>query len=104
MVRGVKRLFRASRSLQAGTLALQWVKLSMQHRHLKTTNWTLEAIDSALERGNLEDWRELFSEARNNKVIAAKIMTISVRRDLGGTSELAKELVTGIYPDLSLEK
>ena len=76
----------------------------MQHRHLKKTSWTLEAIDSALERGNLDDWRELFSEARKNKEIAAKIMTIAVRRDLGGTSELAKELVIGIYPDLALKK
>ena len=76
----------------------------MQHRHLKTTSWTLEAIDSALERGNLDDWRELFGEARKNKAIAAKIMTIAVRRDLGGTSELAKELIIGIYPDLALEK
>lgn len=76
----------------------------MKHRHLKTTSWTLEAIDSALERGNLKDWRELFSEARKNKKIAAKVMTIAVRRDLGGTSELAKELVIGIYPDLSIEK
>ena len=76
----------------------------MQHRHLKTTNWTLEAIDSALERGNLDDWRELFSEARKNKAIAEKIMTIAVRHDLGGTSELAKELIIGIYPDLALKK
>lgn len=76
----------------------------MQHRHLKTTSWTLEAIDSALERGNLGDWRELFGEARKNKAIAAKIMTIAVRRDLGGTSELARELIIGIYPDLALEK
>lgn len=76
----------------------------MQHRHLKTTSWTLEAIDSALERGSLDDWRELFSEARKNKSIAEKIMTIAVRRDLDGTSELAKELIIGIYPDLALKK
>lgn len=76
----------------------------MEHRHLKTTSWTLEAIDSALERGNLDDWRELFSEARRNKDIAEKIMIIAVRRDLGGASELARELIIGIYPDLAKNK
>ena len=75
----------------------------MRHRHLKTTNWTLEAIDSALERGSLEDWRELFADARSNRKTAEKIMTIAVKHDLGGASELAKELVVGIYPDLALK-
>ena len=76
----------------------------MKHRHLKSTNWTLEAIDSALERGSLADWRELFADARKDKKIAEKIVKIAAKHDLGGASELAKELIVGIYPDISLEK
>ncbi len=76
----------------------------MKHRHLKTINWTLEAIDSALERGSLADWRELFADARKDRKIAEKIIKIAAGHDLTGASELAKELIFGIYPDLALEK
>jgi len=53
----------------------------MQHRHLKTNGWSLAAIDSALERGNLEDWRELFAEARKDKKIAESILKVAAKPD-----------------------
>ena len=73
----------------------------MQHRHLKTNGWSLAAIDSALERGNLEDWRELFAEARKDKKIAESILKVAAKPDQDGASKLARKLVVGIYPELS---
>jgi len=72
----------------------------MQHRHLKTNEWTLAAIDSALERGSLEDWRELFAAAGENKQIAESILKITSKPDGDGASKLARTLVTEIYPEL----
>ena len=73
----------------------------MQHRHLKTNEWTLAAIDSALERGSLEDWRELFAAAGKNRRIAQSIIKITAKPDRDGASKLARQLVAGIYPELS---
>jgi len=73
----------------------------MRHRHLETSEWTLAAIDSAIERGNLEDWRELFAEAKKDKKIAESILTVASKPDQDGASKLARKLVTGIYPELS---
>lgn len=60
----------------------------------------MAAIDSALERGNLEDWRELFAEARKNKKIAESILKISAKPDPDGASKLARELIIKFYPEL----
>ena len=73
----------------------------MRHRHLKTSEWTLAAIDSALERGSLEDWRELFAAAGKNKQIAESILKVTAKPDRDGASKLARQLVAGIYPELS---
>lgn len=62
----------------------------MRYRHLTTTEWTLDAIDSALERGDLQDWRELFRAARTDQKLAAKIVHIATSHDLGGASILAR--------------
>ena len=72
----------------------------MIHRHLKTEKWTLAAIDSALERGNLKDWRELFGEARRDKKIAESILRVVSRPAQSGAMKLARNLVVGIYPEL----
>ncbi len=73
----------------------------MIHRHLRTTIWTLAAIDSALERGDLKDWRELFAIARRDKKIAASILKVTAKPDKNGASKLAEKLVHGIYPELA---
>ncbi len=73
----------------------------MQHRHLKTNEWTLAAIDSALERGSLDDWRELFAAAGKNKQIAESILTVTAKPDRDGASKLARHLIAEIYPKLS---
>jgi len=73
----------------------------MLHRHLNTDEWTLEAIDSCLERGDLPDWRELFSAAKQDRRLAKDILLIATRHDLGGASVLARELVRRIWPELT---
>ncbi|MCI0419939.1 MAG: hypothetical protein L0312_12060 [Acidobacteria bacterium] len=72
----------------------------MEHRHLKTGDWSLEAIDSALERGNLADWRELFQTARKDVTLAQNILRVASAHDLGGASELARHLVLTMWPQL----
>jgi hypothetical protein len=72
----------------------------MKHRHLKTADWNLEAIDSALERGDLADWRELFQAAGEDVVLAQKILRIASAHDLGGASVLARHFVIMMWPHL----
>ncbi len=72
----------------------------MHHRHLRTTEWTLDAIDSALERGDLPDWRELFAAAKADRKVAEGIIKIAEKHDLGGASVLAREVAIRLWPDL----
>lgn len=72
----------------------------MIHRHLNTTDWTLAAIDSALDRGDLADWRELFAAARTDYSLAARIVEVATKHDLGGASALARTLAVRLWPQL----
>lgn len=72
----------------------------MNHRHLRTPKWTRAAIDSTLERGNLKDWRELFSEARRNREVAESILKVASKPDKDGATRLAEALIAGIYPEM----
>lgn len=71
----------------------------MIHRHLENSCYSLAAIDSILERGSLQDWRELFTAARQDLSLAGKIFNVAEGHDLGGASDLAKVLVLEYYPD-----
>ena len=72
----------------------------MEHRHLNTPHWTAAAVDSALERGDLKDWRELFAAVRANAVVAETVLRVARERDLGGSSILATALVERSRPGL----
>jgi hypothetical protein len=61
----------------------------MEHRHLKTGDWSLEAIDSALERA-----------AREDVALAQNILRVASAHNLGGASELARHLVLTMWPQL----
>ena len=65
----------------------------VKHRHLNTSKWTAATIDSVLERGDLPDWRELFSAVRENPDVAELVRRVASDHDLGGASILAKRLV-----------
>jgi len=73
----------------------------MQRRHLDTTDWTLDAIDSVLERGDLPDWRELFRAVRNDRTVAEKVLHVANHHDLAGASIIARELTVRMWPELA---
>lgn len=68
----------------------------MKHRHINTTEWTREAIDSALERGNLADWKELFKFAETNPKLARAILEIAAFHKDDGTFSLVKGLLESL--------
>lgn len=70
----------------------------MKHRHLNSQAWSAATVDSALERGGLEDWRELFAAVRHNREVAALVLRVASERKLGGASVLAKALVERMGP------
>jgi hypothetical protein len=72
----------------------------MKHRHITTTDWHFDAIDSLLERGDLADWRDLFSAAKSDRELARRIIHVAEKRAHGGASELARGLALAMWPDL----
>lgn len=72
----------------------------MKHRHLNTTDWTRAAIDSALEYGDLADWRELFAAARHDRGLAHRVLDVAIAHQIDGSSVLAQTLIEALWPDL----
>ena len=73
----------------------------MQHRHLNTPLWSAAAVDSALERGGLADWRELFAAVRANSELAELVLRVARQHGPDGASILATALVERMRPGLS---
>lgn len=71
----------------------------MQHRHLNTRTWTLAAVDSALERGDLPDWQELFAAAKKDRRVAERILKMAAQPS-SASGPLARALVSSLYPEL----
>ena len=72
----------------------------MRHRHIETTEWTLAAIDSCLDRGDLSEWRDLFRGAGKDKRIAERIAKLARwRNDPSGALALA--LVRRRHPEVN---
>jgi hypothetical protein len=65
----------------------------VKHRHIEGEAWTLTAIDSAIERGDLEDWREMFRAAREDREVALKIERIALARNDDPGYALARALL-----------
>lgn len=72
----------------------------MEHRHLNTQTWSAAAIDSALERGGLKDWQELFAEVQRDPNVASLVLQVASQRNLDGASILAQALVKRFQPEL----
>lgn len=68
----------------------------MNHRHINTKTWTREAIDSTLERGNLQDWKELFQSAKNDAEIAKSILEMANFHREDGTFALVEGILQKI--------
>ena len=69
----------------------------MKHRHIDTLDWSKEAIDSALERGGLQDWQELFSEAQIDRDLARDVIESAKRHPEMTGSSLAIALSEKIW-------
>lgn len=72
----------------------------MKRRHLDTRAWTRAAIDSALEYGDLRDWRELFGLARRDRGLAQEILAVARAHYVEGASPMAERLVYELWPEL----
>ncbi|CAN5376509.1 hypothetical protein BH11ARM2_BH11ARM2_02800 [soil metagenome] len=65
-----------------------------------TQDWSLTAIDSCLERGDLKDWRELFGAARQEDALASRVHARALATEEAGTRNLAIYLLEKWWPDL----
>ena len=72
----------------------------MEHRHLDTQTWSAAAIASALERGSLQDWRELFAAVRHQRDVAQMVLHVASQLRNDGASALARALVRRFWPAL----
>lgn len=72
----------------------------MQHRHINSADWTLAAIDSLLERGDLPDWRDLFALVRADRELALSVLRVARAHRVPGASIIAEHLVLRSWPEL----
>ncbi len=52
----------------------------MEHRHLTHSEWTLAAVDDAIARGRLADWKELRDAAAGQPQVRERILRICAAR------------------------
>jgi hypothetical protein len=52
----------------------------MEHRHLTHAEWTLAAVDDAIARGRLADWRQLRDAAGAQPTVRERILRICAPR------------------------
>jgi hypothetical protein len=72
----------------------------MRHRHLTTEQWTLMAIESMMERGQLADWREFARELVKSETLAVDTLRVCRYVDDRASAALARVLVFSCYPGL----
>jgi len=48
----------------------------MWHRHLAHSDWTLAAVDDAIARGHLADWKNLRDAAANREDLRERILRV----------------------------
>jgi hypothetical protein len=52
----------------------------MQHRHLTHSEWTLAAVDDAITRGRLDEWKELRDAAAGQERVRDRILRVCAAR------------------------
>ena len=72
----------------------------MRHRHLTTQEWTLMAIESLMERGQLADWREFARALSKSERLAADTLRVCQYVEDRPSAALARALVLSRYPEL----
>jgi hypothetical protein len=48
----------------------------MWHRHLARSDWTLAAVDDAIARGRLNDWKDLRDAAMHSAEVRARVLRV----------------------------
>ena len=73
----------------------------MRHRHLTSAaGWSKPAIDSALDRGSLADWRELFSAARRDQTLASNVLEVARHHPMPGVLPIVEHILKRAWPNL----
>ena len=71
----------------------------MLHRHLTTSEWTLMALESLMERGQLADWREFARALKGNEQLARDALRVSEYVEDRASASLMRVLVLQQFPD-----
>ena len=71
------------------------------HRNLTTSEWTLMALESLMERGQLADWREFARALEGNEQLARDALRVSEYVEDRASASLMRVLVSQQFPDLS---
>ena len=73
----------------------------MMHRNLTTSEWTLMALESLMERGQLADWREFARALEGNEQLARAALRVSEYVDDRASASLVRVLVLRRFPGLA---
>jgi hypothetical protein len=73
----------------------------MMHRNLTTSEWTLMALESLMERGQLADWREFARALKGNEQLARDALCVSEYVEDRASASLVRVLVSQRFPGLS---
>lgn len=73
----------------------------MKHRHIATSDWTLMAIGSLFDRGDLADWREFARAVRCDPDLAARTLLVCRSREPDGSEGIALALIAHHHPTLA---
>ena len=73
----------------------------MMHRNLTTSEWTLMALESLMERGQFGDWREFAQALKGNEQLARDALRVSEYIEDRASASLVRVLVEQRFPSLS---
>jgi hypothetical protein len=59
----------------------------MEHRHLAHSEWTLAAVDDAIARGRLDEWKELRDAAAGQERVRDRILRVCAPRLADATEQ-----------------
>lgn len=66
----------------------------IRHRHLTSDAlWSKAAIDSALERGSLPEWRELIHDARRDESLAIRVLEVARDHPMPGVLPIVEHVL-----------
>jgi hypothetical protein len=72
----------------------------MRHRHINTADWTLMAIESLFDRGDLADWREFSAALKASEQIARDTLRVCDFHEDSGAKAIARALVEHFHPKM----